>query len=269
MVLHLLERSLSIKQRFLKMYQNANAGHIGCSLSCTEILTFLRFAWMKEDDQLILSKGHAAAVLYSVWAEFGILSESEIATFYKDNTYLAAHPPASKIKGIPFATGSLGHGLSIAAGLGLAHKLKKSSKKVFCVTSDGELNEGSTWEAALFIAHHQLKNVVWLIDRNQLQGFGRTEDVLKLNPLNDKLVAFGFDVLEIDGHEMQDFFNAQSYYETATKPLVLICNTVKGNAVNYFKDTVGCHYLPMKDDQFEKANADVLHFFESQSKDLK
>lgn len=269
MVLDLLERALSVKKRFLRMYQNANAGHIGCSLSCTEILTFLRFAWMQDKDQLILSKGHAAALLYSVWAEYGILSEAEISTFYKDGTYLAAHPPASKIKGIPFATGSLGHGLSIAAGLGLSHKLKKSTKKVFCVTSDGELNEGSTWEAALFIAHHRLTNVIWLIDRNQLQGFGRTEDVLKLNPIKDKIVAFGFDVLEIDGHEMQDFFQAKSFYETINKPLVLICNTIKGNAVQYFQNTVGCHYLPMKDDQFEKANSDVLQFFESKSNVLK
>lgn len=111
--------------------------------------------------------------------------------------------------------------------------------------------------------------MIWLIDRNQLQGFGRTEDVLKLNPLPDKIAAFGFDVLEIDGHEMEDFFRAQSYYDSVSKPLAIICNTVKGNAVNYFQNTVGCHYLPMKDDQFEQANADVLHFFESKSKGLK
>jgi transketolase len=266
--MNLIERSLNIKQRFLRMYQSANAGHIGCSLSCTEILTFLRFAWMQDQDELILSKGHAAAVLYSTWAEFGWISEEEIKTFYKNGTLLAAHPPTAKIKGIPFATGSLGHGLSIAAGLGLAAKIKKSSKKIFCVTSDGELNEGSTWEAALFITHHQLKNVVWLIDRNQLQGFGRTEEVMKLNPLDDKLKAFGFEVIEIDGHEMEDFYTVQKKYENISQPLVVICNTVKGNAVKYFEDTVGCHYLPMKDNQFELANQDVLHFYQLKSNQL-
>src|SRR6478609_7381828 len=185
MITKLLDKALSVKKRFLKMYKHANAGHIGCSLSSTEMLTFLRFDWMEEGDEFVLSKGHAAALLYSVWAEYGILSEADIESFYKNNTYLAAHPPANKIKGIPFATGSLGHGLSLAAGLGLGLKLRKSNKKVFCITSDGELNEGSIWEAAMFIAHHNLTNVVWMIDRNQIQGFGRTEDVIKLNPLDD------------------------------------------------------------------------------------
>ena len=251
------------------MYQQANAGHIGCSLSCAEILTFLRFGWMSEADELILSKGHAAAALYSVWAEYGILSEADIQTFYKNGTYLAAHPPAGKIKGIPFATGSLGHGLSLAAGLGLAAKLKKSGKQIFCVTSDGEINEGSTWEAALFIAHHHLTNVVWLIDRNQLQGFGRTEDVMKLNPLDDKLRAFGFEVLEVDGHEMPSLATARERFSGIQKPLAVICNTVKGNAVQYFQDTVGCHYLPMKDNQYDLAKANIEAFFEQRAKPLK
>ena len=139
----LLKRAFSVKKRFLGMYKAANAGHVGCSLSCAEILTFVQFGWLTEGDEIILSKGHAAASLYSVLAEAGRLDESDIATFYKNNTYLAAHPPTNKLNGIPFATGSLGHGLSLAAGLGLAAKLKKTDKKIFCVTSDGEINEGS------------------------------------------------------------------------------------------------------------------------------
>src|ERR1700754_1200820 len=169
----------AIKSRLIRMYKKANAGHVGCSLSCLEMLTFIKFELSAAEDELILSKGHAAALLYSVLAEAGMISEEEIDTFYLNGTYLSAHPPVNKIKGIPFATGSLGHGLSIAAGLGLAGKLKRSDKKIFCITSDGELNEGSTWEAALFISHHDLRNIIWFIDRNYLQGFGRTEDVMK------------------------------------------------------------------------------------------
>ena len=246
----LQKASKSIKVRFLQMYKNANAGHVGCSLSCTELLTISKLHWMKTDDNLILSKGHAAAVLYSVLAEAGEISEAEINTFYKDGTCLSAHPPANKIKSIPFATGSLGHGLSLAAGLAYASRLKKDAKKTFCITSDGEINEGSTWEAALFIAHHQLNNLVWLIDRNKLQGFGRTEDVMSLEPLDEKLKAFGFDVMLCDGHDFEKLDTCYKNY-SSNKPLAIIANTVKGNGMLELANTVDCHYLPMTDEQYK------------------
>lgn len=232
-----------IKSRLIRMYKKANAGHVGSSLSCLEIITFVKFALMKDKDELILSKGHAAALLYSVLAESGELNENQIDSFYKDGTYLSAHPPINKIKGIPFATGSLGHGLSIAAGLGLANKLKKSSKRIFCITSDGELNEGSTWEAALFINHHNLKNIIWFIDRNNLQGFGRTEDTLKLEPLDKKLEGFGFQVSIVDGHSFDELQNI-SFNSDYQKPLVIICNTIKGKGLT-LENTIDCHYLPL------------------------
>jgi transketolase len=233
----------AIKDRLIKMYKKANAGHVGCSLSCLEIITFIKFQIMKAEDELILSKGHAAALLYSVLAEEGVLSEKEIETFYHNGTYLSAHPPVNKIKGIPFATGSLGHGLPISAGFGLANKLKKTDKKIFCITSDGELNEGSTWEAALFIAHHNLINVVWFIDRNYIQGFGRTEDTLKLDPLDKKLESFGFQVAVADGHSFDSLSDAISQFKNE-KPLAIICNTVKGKDLK-LQNTVDCHYLPL------------------------
>jgi transketolase len=253
----LLTKAFNIKKRFLSMYKAANAGHVGCSLSCAEMLTFARFGWMKEEDEIILSKGHAAASLYSLLAEEGILSEADIETFYKNDTYLAAHPPANKIRRIPFATGSLGHGLSIAAGLGLAAKLKKNNKQIFCITSDGEINEGSTWEAALFIRQHQLKNVVWLIDRNRLQGYGRTEDVMQLEPLADKLKAFGFNVLEADGHDFKSLALAQLAARNSQLATVIICNTTKGNGWKEYEDKVDCHYLPMKDEQYETIKTEI------------
>jgi transketolase len=256
----LLARALSVKKRFLGMYKAANAGHVGCSLSCAEILTFVEFGWMKEGDEIILSKGHAAASLYSVLAEAGKIDESEIATFYKNSTYLAAHPPTNKLKGIPFATGSLGHGLSLAAGLGLAATLKKTGKHIFCVTSDGELNEGSTWEAALFIAHHKLTNVVWLVDRNRLQGFGRTEDVLGLDPLDKKIEAFGFDVIQINGHDFNEFNTAKEKAAKNKKPTAIICNTVKGNNWTTYENKVDSHYLPMKE-EYELVMSEVERFY--------
>lgn len=240
----------SIRNRLIKMYKAANAGHVGSSLSCLEIIVFIKFYLMKPQDELILSKGHAAALLYSVLAEEGILSEEEIGSFYKNGTHLSAHPPVNKVKGIPFATGSLGHGLSIAAGFGLANQLKKTGKKIFCITSDGELNEGSTWEAALYIAHHSLKSIVWFIDRNYLQGFGRTEDTLKLDPLDKKLESFGFNVVTADGHDFNSLKNALSPFP-ADKPLAVICNTIKGKDLT-LQDTVDCHYLPLTDADFEQ-----------------
>ena len=186
------ERVFSVKKRFLAMYRKANAGHIGSSLSCAEILVFLKFAWMSDDDTLLLSKGHAVAALYSLLAEVGLLTPSEIDSFYGEGTLLPALPPFNAIEEIPFATGSLGHGLSVSAGMALGAKLNRQHRRVFCVTSDGELDEGSVWEAALFIAHRRLANVVWVIDRNRIQAIGRTEDVMALEPLDAKLRAFGF-----------------------------------------------------------------------------
>jgi len=242
------EKRNSIRRRVIKMYKEANAGHVGCSLSCLEIITFIKFQLMKDHDELILSKGHAAALLYSVLAEEGRISETEIETFYKNGTYLSAHPPVNKINGIPFATGSLGHGLSLAAGLGLANKLKKQDKNIFCITSDGELNEGSTWEAALFISHHNLKNIFWFIDRNYIQGFGRTEDTLKLDPLDKKLESFGFQVITAEGHNFDSLQKSFSEFQRQ-KPLALICNTIKGKDLR-LQDTVDCHYLPLTDEEF-------------------
>lgn len=261
----LLQKAFSIKKRFLAMYKQANAGHVGCSLSVAEILTFVRFAWMKNEDELILSKGHAAAALYSLLAEDGTLTETDIDSFYKNNTYLAAHPPVNKIKRIPFATGSLGHGLSIAAGLGLAQKLKKTQKQIFCITSDGEINEGSTWEAALFIAHHNLTNVVWLIDRNKLQGYGRTEDVMKLEPLDKKIEAFGFNVLIADGHDFSSLNGCKTATANNSTPTAIICNTTKGKGWKTYEDKVDCHYLPMKDDQYSLIQTEIERDFNEKS----
>jgi transketolase len=251
------ERVFSVKRRFLSMYKKANAGHIGSSLSCAELLVFLKYAWMKADDTLILSKGHAVAALYSLLAELGRLTESEIDTYYDEGTRLPALPPFNAIAEIPLATGSLGHGLSVSAGMALGARLNRRERRVFCVTSDGELDEGSVWEAALFIAHHRLQNVVWLIDRNGIQAIGRTEDVMALEPLDAKLRAFGFHVVAVDGHDFGSLLAARDECERALDrgimPVAIIAKTVKGHGISYLHDTVDSHYLPMTDAQYEQA----------------
>lgn len=242
-------KSLNIQKRFLKMYFDANAGHVGSSLSCVDILTFVFFKLFTIQDEFILSKGHAAASLYSSLCEYGLIREEQLDTFYKNNTYFAAHPPPNKLPKIPFATGSLGHGLSLSAGLSYGFKLSNLNHKVFCVTSDGELNEGSTWEAALFIKQHNLTNLLWFIDRNKLQGFGNTEEILVLDSLNDKLVSFGFDVYEVDGHNFGEFLDLSIDFDKFYKPVVIICNTIKGKG--WCKEnTVSSHYLPLEIEDF-------------------
>jgi len=255
------ERVFSVKKRFLAMYKKANAGHIGSSLSCAEILVFLKFAWMQGDDTFVLSKGHAAAALYSLLAEANLLSASQIATYYEEGTRLPALPPFNGIKEIPFATGSLGHGLSVSAGMALGAKLNRQERRFFCVTSDGELDEGSIWEAALFIAHHKLANVVWVVDRNQIQGIGRTEQVLALEPLDAKLRAFGYHVITVDGHDFASLVAARDecgrVWSTRVVPVAIIANTIKGNGISFLQDTVDSHYLPLSDSQYERALDEV------------
>jgi transketolase len=251
------ERVYSVKRRFLAMYKKANAGHIGSSLSCAEILVFLRFAWMRDGDTFILSKGHAAAALYSLLAEVNVLTPSQIDSYYEEGTRLPALPPFNAIKEIPFATGSLGHGLSLCAGMTLGAMLNRHERRFFCVTSDGELDEGSVWEAALFIAHHKLTNLVWLIDRNRIQGIGRTEEVIALEPLDAKLRAFGFHVVSADGHDFVSLLAARDECQRVLgengAPIAIIANTIKGNGISYMRDTVDSHYLPMDDAQYEQA----------------
>jgi transketolase len=254
---NLAQHVFSVKRRFLAMYKKAHAGHVGSSLSCAEILVLLKFAWMRGDDTFVLSKGHAAAALYSLLAEANVLSASQIDSFYEEGTRLPALPPVNVIKEIPFATGSLGHGLSLCAGMALGAILNRHERRFFCLTSDGELNEGSVWEAALFVAHRKLTNVVWLIDRNRIQGIGRTEEVMALEPLDAKLRAFGFHVVTANGHDFSSLLAARDecihFPGNQYTPVAIIANTIKGHGIRCVEDSVDSHYLPMDDAQYEQA----------------
>jgi len=237
------------------MYKRANAGHIGTSLSCLEILVELCFGRMQRDDHLILSKGHAAAALYTVLSLSGRLPECDLNTFYQDNTLLAAHPPCgSGLRAIPFGTGSLGHGLGLAAGLAFSQRFTGRDFHVYAVLSDGDCNEGSTWEAALFAAHHRLDRLTVIIDANGLQGFGRTDEVQGLEPLVEKWRAFGFSVAEAsNGNDFHSLTEAHAAVADGPKPRCIVARTTKGHGVSYMENRLEWHYLPMSDAQYEQA----------------
>jgi len=250
----------------LGCYHRAHAGHIAASLSCLEILVDLLFRRMCKEDYVILSKGHAAMGLYTVLAKSGRLDEAELMTFYKEGTRLAAHPPCSgQIPAIPFGTGSLGHGLSLSAGMVLAQRFTANPFHVFCVVSDGDCNEGSTWEAAMFASQNKLGNLTVIIDANRLQGFGSTQEVCNLEPLQEKWRAFGFDVaIAKDGNSFSDLEVAHAELAKIadrTKPKCIIARTTKGHGVSYMEDRMEWHYLPMSEEQYAQAlrETEALH----------
>lgn len=250
------------RERFLKMHYRAKSGHIGSGLSCLDILVYLYGSWLGRADKFILSKGHGASALYATLAHFGHLSEKQLETYYQDGTLLAAHPVPHAIPVIPAATGSLGHGLPIANGLAFgALKLRRQPDRVVCLLSDGECNEGSIWEAALFAQHHGLKNLVVIVDSNGLQGFGRTEDVIRMEPMQEKWKAFGFETRVVDGHSFEDLHRTLAEIEASAssqrKPVCLIARTTKGKGVSFMENKLEWHYLPMNEEQFQAALAEL------------
>jgi transketolase len=243
----------------LELYKRANAGHIGTSLSCLEILVDLCFHRMEENDALVLSKGHAAAALYTALSLSGRLPETELSTFYGEGTLLAAHPPCSgKIRAIPFGTGSLGHGLGLACGLALSQRFTGNRFKVFAVLSDGDCNEGSTWEAVLFAAHQKLSPLTVVVDLNSIQGIGHTKDILNLEPIADKWRAFGFAVATADdGNDFDSLARAYDSIQSSDGPRCIIARTVKGHGVSYMAKRVEWHYLPMQNEQYAQALSEL------------
>jgi transketolase len=210
---------------------------------------------MNPGDDFILSKGHAAGALYiALWTK-GELTDADLHQFHKDETLLGGHPPVRGIPSIPFATGSLGHGLSLAAGTALASRLKKLPFHTFCLASDGEFQEGSTWEALIFLTHHRLSNLTVLVDQNGLQGFGTTADVASMSPLQEKLKGFDLEIITVPGHDLQSIRDALMV--KSTKPKFIILQTVKGHGVSFMENKMEWHYLPLKQAQYEQALAEL------------
>lgn len=247
-----------IRKKFLGMHFRAQAGHIGTGLSALDLLTYLYRQWLGPEDSFILSKGHGASALYATLHHVGKLSDAEMETYYRDGTLLPAHPAARAFPAIPAATGSLGHGLPIAAGMAYAHKhLHQNSAKVACLLSDGDCNEGSTWEGVLFAAHHRLDNLTVIVDANGLQGFGSTTEVMNMEPVPQKWEAFGFQVREINGHDFQQIHDAIHSPRTGSRPLCIVARTIKGKGVSFMENKLEWHYLPMKEEQFQQAIAEM------------
>lgn len=252
-----LSGKLSLK--ILEMYFKANAGHIGCSLSCIDLMIASLISHRQENEVFLLSKGHAAAALYACLNEIGEISDEILETFYKNGTTLPAHPAPNKIKSIPFATGSLGHGLPIGTGISQANKILNNNEFTYVLMSDGETNEGTTWEAGHYAVSQKLDNLIVLVDKNGLQGFGNTKEVLGVSADINKWKAIGFDAIEADGHDIASLVNIISHFKLAKNglPKVIIANTVKGKGVSYMENQLAWHYLPMKPEQFEQAKSDI------------
>jgi len=251
------------RRQNLLMLMNAPLGHIGGDLSVTDILTTLYFGVLNIDpafpdkpdrDRLILSKGHCAGALYVTLAERGFFPVEDLSTWVKPNSRLNGHPNRNKVPGVETNTGALGHGLPIGAGAAKAAKMDGATWKVFVITGDGELQEGSNWEAAMFAAHNKLDNLTIIVDRNHLQQGDTTENTVDLEPLADKWRSFGWAVREVDGHniaEMLDVF--QNLPVQSGSPSCIIAHTHKGHPVSFITDQVGWHHRVPKQEEVEKA----------------
>ena len=247
----------AIRKKLLDMHYAVKSSHLGTAFSEVDILTYLFGTFLKPTDRFILSKGHGASGAYATLDHFGKMPKGMIDTYYKDGTKLAAHPSPLALEHMPVATGSLGHGLSVAAGMAFGSRLAHTQKQVACLISDGELNEGSIWEAALFAGHHKLSNLTVIVDFNGLQGFGKTSEVLEPEPVVQKWESFGFETVRIDGHDFDELH--KSFVQARrVKPLCIIADTVKGKGVSFMENTLEWHYLNMNEEQYKKAVAEVM-----------
>jgi transketolase len=237
--------------RLLQMHYESGVGHIGGNLSCLDLFLAIHHAALKPQDQFILSKGHAAGAYYITLWTLGKLGDDDLHRFHADGTQLSGHPPAIGIDDILFGTGSLGHGLGLACGLVLAKRLKDEPGRVYCLTSDGEWNEGSSWESLIFARHHRLDNLTILVDSNGLQGFGTTREVADLEPLAEKLRAFGLPTVEIDGHDPEAIRRAIRGHHNG--PAAVVAQTVKGKGVSFMEGRMEWHYLPLSESQYRQA----------------
>jgi transketolase len=262
-----MQREISpqgIRRIILEQSKRAQVGHIGSALSVVEIVValyrdVLRVSDTRDPsrDRFILSKGHAALALYAALYARGWITEEDLNSYCTDGTLLGVHPEHA-LNGVDFSVGSLGQGLSFGAGSALAARLQDSSRRVFVLVSDAECNEGALWEAVMFAAHHKLSNLTAIVDLNGQQAFGYTEEVLSLSPMADRWRAFGWDVREVDGHDVESLTQAMSEpHEDEGKPRVIIARTTFGKGVSYMEGQVKWHYYPMSDEEYTTALEEI------------
>jgi transketolase len=260
----LKNKAKEIRKHIIKMIAEAGSGHPGGSLSATDIITALFFNKMNYDpgnpqwedrDRFVLSKGHAAPALYAALAEAGFFPLNELKNLRKINSILQGHP--SKITpGVEICSGSLGQGLSVANGMALAARIDKKEYHVYVLLGDGEVQEGQVWEAAMTAAHYKLGKLTAILDRNRLQIDGCTEDIMGLEPLADKWKSFGWEVIEVDGHDFGELINAMNM--ESKKPKMIIAHTIKGKGVSFMEHNVDFHGKAPSKEEAEKALRELV-----------
>lgn len=258
-------KSIQYRQKILRYITEAGAGHTGGSLSCTDILNVLYNRVMNvsprnfrspERDRYIQSKGHSVEALYVVLADCGFFPESELETLCHYRSPFVGHP-TRKVPGIEMNTGALGHGLPICVGLAIAGKLDAASYRVFTLLGDGEMAEGSNWEAAMAAAHYELDNLTAILDHNTLQITGHTCDVCSNEPIDEKFLSFGWHVRTVNGHDFAELTNALTARPEPGKPTLVIANTVKGRGVSFMENVVSWHHGVPSGEQYEAAQAEL------------
>ncbi len=264
MAAHLSVSPSKIRRIIIEESKRANVGHIGSALSIADIISVLFESELHlpgtDDpmrDRFILSKGHAALALYAALHLKGILTAHELQTYCCDGSLLGVHPE-HHLAGIDFSTGSLGHGLSIGAGAALASRLKGTPYRLFVLVSDAECNEGSLWETVMFAAHHNLANLIAIVDNNGQQAFGKTKDIIDLNPLGEKWQTFGWEVHEVDGHDAGEIGRTlRGLNSSSGSPKVIIAHTTCGKGVSFMEGKVEWHYMPLSDEQYVQALREI------------
>ena len=261
------EITRNIRKDIVTMIHGSKSGHPGGSLSAVEILTALYFDEMnidpqnpkKEDrDRFVLSKGHAAPVLYATLAEKGYFNKNELLSLRKVGAMLQGHPDMKGTPGVEMSTGSLGQGFSVACGMAMASKLDNAPWRVYALLGDGEVQEGLIWEAAMSAAHYKLDNMVAFLDYNGLQIDGEVEKVMNIGPIVDKFKSFGWNVIEIDGHDFDQIFAALDMAkETVGKPTMIVAKTIKGKGVSFMENNAGWHGNAPSDNDLEIALAEL------------
>lgn len=263
----LQERARHVRREIVTMVYQARSGHIGGSLSSTEMVVALYHHLMRHDpgnprmpdrDRFVLSKGHCSPVLYATLADCGYFPTSDLKTFRRPGSHLQGHPFQPKTPGLDASTGTLGLGLSTACGLALAGMLQNSSHNVFALCGDGEQQEGQIWEAALFAHKYHLSRLIAFTDRNRLQTDGSTESVMPLDPLPDKWRAFGWNVSVIDGHDFDQIDKAVAQARAQfNRPTMIIANTIKGRGVSFMENVADWHGNPPNAEQYSRASAEL------------
>ncbi|MEW6621874.1 MAG: transketolase [Bacillota bacterium] len=253
----------TIRQEIVKMIGQAGSGHPGGSLSGADILTVLYFKRLRIDptnpmdpgrDRFVLSKGHAAPLLYATLAEKGFFSKDKLATLRKLNSDLQGHPDMKALPGVEMSTGSLGQGMAVAGGIALAGKMDNARYRVYALVGDGEVQEGLVWEAAMLAAHYKLDNFTVILDHNGLQIDGRIEEVMNPEPIADKWRAFGWNVLEIDGHDLEQIDQAlEAAAMHQGQPTIIVARTVKGRGVSFMENIADWHGKASSMEETEKA----------------